>query len=120
MKKSNWLASGFGRFVSPDLVTDEILDAEVVVLLEGNNTFGDRLYCYLHVTGASLKEIFRKIQSAENFKPADYGTIIFAGRGEPTAEIRAEMYHEYGMTDVPKPKPPFKIDTSQPKFFDEE
>lgn len=35
MKKSNWMATGFGRFVSPDLVSDELLDAEVVVLLEG-------------------------------------------------------------------------------------
>ncbi|HEU5046713.1 MAG TPA: hypothetical protein VFT64_02610 [Rickettsiales bacterium] len=118
-KKSNWTASGFGRYVSPDLISDEFLDDEVIVLLEGNNTFGDRLYCYLQLTCRNLREIFGKIRSGENFKPADFGTVIVAGRGEPSPEIKAEMNNEHHIIDVQKPALP-KIDTSQPKFFDED
>lgn len=120
MRKSNWSASGFGRYVSPDLVLDEFLDDEVIVLLQGRNTFGDELFIYLQITGRNLREIFRMMQQGENFKPVDFGSIIVAGRGEPTDELKAEMLNEYNMMDVPKPKPPFKVDTHQPKFFDEE
>lgn len=120
MKKSNWAASGFGKYVSPDLVNDELLDAEVVVLLEGKNMFGDLVFCYLQLTCAGLKEIFRKIQFSENFRPADFGNVIVAGRGELSPDLRAEMRNEYNIIDVPKPQPPFKINTAQPKFFDED
>jgi len=120
MTKSNWIASGFGKYVSPDLVSDDYLDAEVVVLLEGENLFFDHLYCYLQITCLNLKEIFRKIQAGENFKPADFGTVIASGRGTPSPEVRAEMHNEYNIIDVQKPRSPFHIDISQPKFFDEE
>lgn len=104
--------------MSPDLISDEFLDDEVVVILEGNNTFGDHVYCYLQLTCANLKKIFTNIQTGVNFKPGDFGTIIIAGRGDPSPEIKAEMSAEYHILDVPKPALP-KIDTSQPKFFDE-
>lgn len=81
---------------------------------------GIQLFCYLQLTCQNLKEIFRKMRGAENFKPADFGTIIVAGQGQPSAEVISEMYAEYNIIDVPRPKPPFKIDTSQPSFFDEE
>lgn len=115
-KKSNWAASGFGRKVSPDLVDDEFLDVEIVILLQGSNLFGDAIYSYLKLTGRNLKEMFSKMQSGENFKPADFGAVLQAGRGEPTAEVRAEMATTYNMVEVPAP-PPSNPVFVQPKFF---
>ena len=43
------------------------------------------------LTGRNLKEMFAKMQNNENFKPADFGTVLAAGRGEPTPEVREEM-----------------------------
>lgn len=120
IKKNNWSASGFGKYVSPELVSDEFLDTVIVILLQGNNIFGDTVYCYLEITGASLKKVFACMQKGENFKPADFGTVLAAGRGEPSDDVRDEMRREYNMMDVPKPKPNIKIPSFQPKYFEDE
>jgi hypothetical protein len=61
--------------------------------------------------------MFARMQAGENFKPADFGTVIAAGRGAPSQEVREEMNQEYSMLDVPAPGagPDF-----QPKFLDDE
>lgn len=103
--KNNWAASGFGSNVSPELVEDQFLDSEIVILLEGTNLFGDAVYSYLKLNGRNLKEMFGKMKSRQNFKPADFGTVLAAGRGKPTTEIRQEMVQTHNMIDVPDPKP---------------
>jgi hypothetical protein len=120
VKKNNWAASGFNNNISPDLITDELLDLEVVILLQGTNLFGDAIYSYLQLTGQHLKEMFARMQTGENFKPAEYGTVLQAGRGEPTPEVRDEMAKTYNMIDVPMPAAPVQPAFIQPKFFDEE
>jgi hypothetical protein len=119
-KKNNWSASGFGKFVSPELVSDEFLDAEVVLLMQGTNLFGDLIYSYLKASGRNLKLMFGKMQKGDNFLPSDFGTVLAAGRGEPTEEVREEMRATYNMVDVPMPKRAPNPAFSQPKFFDEE
>lgn len=118
-KKSNWAASGFGRKVSPDLVDDEFLDVEIVILLQGMNLFGDLIYSYLQLTGRNLKDMFAKMQKGENFKPADFGTVLSAGRGEPSKEVREEMAATYNMIEVPPPVQANPVFV-QPKFFGDE
>ncbi len=116
MAKNNWSASGFGKGVSPDLVKDQFLDVEIIILLQGNNLFGDSIYSYIQINGRNLKEMFTKMQGGENFKPSDFGTVLAAGTGTPSAEVQEEMRTTHGMVDVPvpqRPKPAF----SQPKFF---
>jgi hypothetical protein len=117
VKKNNWSASGFGKHVSPDLVDDKFLDVEIVILLQGSNMFGDSIYSYLQITGRNLKEMFGKMQAGENFKPSDYGTVLSAGRDQPSAEVRAEMKNTYNMIDVPMPKAAPRPVFVQPKFF---
>ena len=119
MKKNNWSASGFGKNVSPDLVSDEFLDTEVIILLQGNNLFGDAVYSYLQITGRNLKDMFSKMRAGENFKPADFGDVVRAGKGDPTDEVREEMKIAYNMIDVPMPKQAFKP-LFQPKSFNDE
>jgi len=119
--KNNWSTPGFGKNVSPDLISDEYLEDEVVVLLQGTNMFGDAVYSYLKLIGRDLKRMFAKMQAGENFKPGDYGTVLYAGRGVPSQEIKDEMKAEYDMVDVPTPKPAGNFtNTFQPKFFDDE
>ncbi|MEI7668600.1 MAG: hypothetical protein WCJ33_00780 [Pseudomonadota bacterium] len=120
IKKNNWAASGFGKYVSPDMVSDEFLDTIIVILLQGNNIFGDSVYSYLELNGASLRKVFSCMQTGENFKPADFGTVLAAGRGEPSDEVKEEMKKEYNMIDVPKPKSSVRIPTFQPRFFEDE
>ena len=117
VKKNNWTASGFGKGVSPDLVKDEFLDVEIIILLQGSNMFGDEVYSYVQIIGRNLKEMFAKMQKNENFKPADFGTVLMAGRGVPTTEVKEEMAATHGMVDVPMPKAPVAPVFVQPKFF---
>lgn len=100
----NWSErSGFGRFVSPDLVDDRFLDVEIVILMQGTNLFGDEIYSYVELIGRNLKKMFAKMQAGENFTPADFGKVLAAGRREPPPEVREEMRKTYNMIDIPMP-----------------
>ena len=100
----NWSKrSGFGLFVSPDLVDDRFLDAEIVILMQGTNLFGDEIYSYVELIGRNLKKMFAKMQAGADFMPADFGKVLAAGRGEPPPEVREEMRKTYNMIDVPMP-----------------
>ena len=101
-----------------DLISKEYLDTDFVLLLRGNNLYGDPLYSYVKLTGRNLEKVFIRMQSRKHFKPADFGTILVAGRGEPPQEIRDEMKKEYNMVDVPMPGKP--IPSLQPRFLDDE
>ena len=120
IKNSNWTSPSFKNTKAADIVPQEAMDVEFVILLQGNNLFGDAIYSYVKMTGTKLKEVFAKMQINENFKPSDFGEVISAGRGEPTQEVRDEMAAGYNMTDVPLPKPLPKPNLSQPKFFGDE
>lgn len=108
---------GLGKYVSPDLVDDEYLNTEIVILLQATNLYGEPVYSYLQLLGSSLKKMFAKMQAGENFKPADFGTVVAAGRGIPSQETRDEMKREYNMIDVPTSEAEPAI---QPKSFDDE
>jgi HEAT repeat protein len=90
--------------VSSDWVDDELLKAEIIILLQGDNLAGKRVYTYVQVTGRHLRWMFDKMQAGENFKPANFGPVLVAGTGEPPLEVREEMRIRYNMTDVPMPK----------------
>ncbi|HEU5046711.1 MAG TPA: hypothetical protein VFT64_02600 [Rickettsiales bacterium] len=117
--KNNWSTPGFGKNVSPDWINDELLDVEVVILLQGSNLFGDPVYSYLKLMGKDLKRMFGEMQAGKNFKPADFGSVLAAGRDTPPQEIRDEMKEKYNMIDVPAPKPVNRFGSFQPKFFDD-
>jgi hypothetical protein len=77
---------------------------EIVILLQGTNLKNEQIYSYIEITGRSLKELFRKMQANENFKPVDYGIVLASGTGEPTEEVRAKMKNEFNMIEVPMPE----------------
>jgi hypothetical protein len=110
--------SGLGRNVSPDLVSAEYDDVEIVMLLQGSNLFGDSVYSYLKLTGASLREMFREMSLGHNFKPADYGEILEAGKNPPSAEVRERMNRLYHMIEVPSPARASSGDDSHTRELD--
>ena len=114
-----WSTPGFGKHISPDLVSDEFLDTEIIILLQGTNLFGSPVYSYLQLIGSNLKAMFAKMQAGENFKPAEFGTVIAAGKGKPSQELRDEMKEKYNMIDIDTPTPP-SPKVIQPKFFGDE
>ena len=117
--KNKWSALGFSN-VSPEWVTEDLLETEIVILLQGNNMFGNRVYTYVKLLGKHLKEMFDVMKKGDNFKPSDFGTVIAAGVGDPPQEVRDEMREQYNMMDVPLPKQKVTFTSLQPKFFDDE
>jgi HEAT repeat protein len=99
----HWTAPGIGRYVSPDMVRDEYLDEILVILLQGSNMFGTRAYSYIELPGRHLRRMFDAMQSGRNHQPAEYGTVIFTGVGEPPPDVRDIMQKVYNMAEVPMP-----------------
>lgn len=102
-RKSYWTTYGFGERVTPDLITDEILDIELVVLLQGTNLSNEPVYSYIKLMGSSLKRLFAAMHAGKNFAPSDCGHVLFADLGVPVPEVREVMRIKYNMIDVPPP-----------------
>ena len=101
--KGNWSRSGFGRFVSPDLVAEEFLDSEVIILMQGDNLFGDLIFSYTRYTGRQLRQMFGKMQAGEDVRPADFGEVLASGRGEPSEALVEEMRVKHNMIPIDMP-----------------
>jgi hypothetical protein len=106
------------KYIPPDVIDGEYLDTDFVITLQGENIFGDPIYTYVKLSGRNMKRMFAKMWAHETFKPADFGTVLVAGRGEPSQEIRDKMKEEYNMVDVPGPG--ISAPNLQPNFLDDE
>lgn len=71
------------------------LDEVVVILMRGKNPFGDQIYSYVKLTVKDLMNMQATARAGKQFNPSDYGTVVAAGKGEPTPEIRAEVESTY-------------------------
>ena len=97
-----------------------ILDEFVVILMQGKNTFGDRIFSYLKVTINDLKRMQAAATSGTPFNPSDFGTVVAAGKGEPTPEIRAEVESMYKVLSSGRTQPQAPAAApAQPKSWDE-
>lgn len=77
-------------------------DKEVVLLLFGKNSFGDKIYSYLKITLSALQNLKAAVQAGNGFNPSDFGTVVAAGKGEPTDAVRAEVAATYQVVDARK------------------
>ena len=116
---TRWVTKAFSKNSTPVVIDESLLDEEVVIFMQGKNVFEDRIYSYIKLPLRNLQRLKTALTNNENFIPSDFGTVLFAGKGEPTPELRSEMAVTYGLIDVPKPPPP-QINTSQPAFWGEE
>lgn len=117
-----WKTSAYSKNSTPVEVDDALLSEKVVILLQGKNVYGDPIFTYLQLTLKSLQQLRDKMRSGADFMPAEYGEVLAAGRGEPSAELRSEMAVTHNMVDVPRPKPAAAAPSyaiPQPKLWDE-
>ncbi len=119
---TTWKTSAFSKNSTPVELDDALLAEKVVILLQGKNVYGDPIFTYLQLTLRSLQQLRDKMRKAEDFMPAEYGEVLAAGRGEPSAEMRSEMAVTHNMVDVPRPKPAVSLPSyavPQPKLWDD-
>lgn len=118
---TTWKTSAYSKNSTPVELDDALLNEKVVILLQGKNVYGDPIFTYLQLTLKSLQQLRDKMRKREDFMPAEYGTVLTAGKGEPTAEMRSEMAVTHNMIDVPRPKPmaPASYAVPQPKLWDD-
>ncbi len=76
-----------------------------VLLVRGESPDGQPIYAYVGVRADKLQE-FMQAQKSGTFYPEEFGAVIEAGVGEPSAEVRLKMERDYGfnhdaMLDIP-------------------
>jgi hypothetical protein len=86
--------------VSEGEISRAVLDLqEVVVLLRGGSTSGERIFCFVRLTLASLRRLHSAVTSGENFVPMHFGEVLAAGYGEPADELVAQMRRRLGVLE---------------------
>jgi hypothetical protein len=117
---TNWKTGAYSKNTTPVSVDEALLNEKGVILLQGKNVYGDQIFTYLELTLKSLIQLRDKMRRKEDFMPAEYGTVLAAGKGDPSAELKSEMAVTHQMIDVPKPKvAPAPAAVPQPKLWDD-
>ena len=118
---TTWKTDAYSKNSTPVELDEALLNEKVVILLRGKNIYSDTIFTYLELSLKSLQQLRDKMRKVEDFMPAEYGTVLAAGKGEPSAEMRSEMAITHNMVDVPKPKAaaPATYAVPQPKLWEE-
>lgn len=118
---TNWISRTAGKSSgAPVAIDEDLLDEEVIFFMQGKNSFGDAIYSYVLLTLRNLQRLKKALDEKVKFHPSDFGTVVAAGKGVPSDELRAEMAATYNMVDLPAPtsvalpQPPV-----QPKLWDD-
>ena len=77
-------------------------DEYAIIFLQGKNTFGDIVYCYVKVMMPDIDKMHTILQGDAGFNPSDFGQVVAAGKGDPTHEVKAELALSYPMFAQPK------------------
>lgn len=119
MMTTQWNTRPFGANPVADALEKNILQENVVILMQGKNTFGDRIYSYLKLTVENLLKMQEAIKGGLQFNPSDFGTVVAAGKGEPTNEVKAEVAQMYKVVDAAKPASAATVAAPTQKAWDE-
>lgn len=109
----NWTTKALGKNADPERFDNEI----VVVLVEGGNAFGDRVYAYVEMTIRSMKDMHGRIERREKFLPSEFGQVLAAGKGTPPEELQEEMRSKYHMIHMPPVRPKPRPSMFQPRAW---
>ncbi len=90
---TQWNTKSIGKNL--DLMQNGLLEEEIVILLNGKNSFGNRIYSFLKLKLKDAMRIHTAIQEGEQFNPSDYGTVVAAGTGDPPDDVRMEIASQY-------------------------
>lgn len=100
---TKWSNNTIGNANPAALLADKLAHEYVVLLMYGKNSFGDKIYSYLKIMLPDLQRLKAAVQAGKGFNPSDYGTVIAAGKGEPTDEVKREVASTYQVLDNSKP-----------------
>lgn len=84
-----WTTTPTGKTPAIDL--REMGDDLAVILVQGKNAFGDDIYCYLRLPLKNIQPLQDALANNQGFVPSKFGTVLAAGRGEPTDDVRREI-----------------------------
>lgn len=98
-----------------DIINTEDDEREqVVVLVYGDNVFGDQVFAYVKMNIQNAKILKADIESGKQIDVNQYsGEIVAAGRGTPHRDLEEEIIKEYRMLPVSQPE----VNNSQPKLW---
>ena len=118
---TKWTTNGSPSTDAPVAAAAAALPANfVVLLLYGKNSFGDKIYSYVKVSLPNLPRLKSGVLSGKPFTPSDFGEVLAAGKGEPSAEVRAEIAALYPITDSRGvPRAPLAAKPEEKKNWDE-
>ena len=88
--KGSWVTKALGKSPPVDNFGG-VENSTATLLIQGRNTFGDEIYTYLKVSLNQIDEVKLQLTSGENFVPSHYGTVLAAGRGKPSDDIKREV-----------------------------
>ncbi|WP_298289861.1 AAA family ATPase [Novosphingobium sp.] len=103
-EKNTWKTRAFSCVGKPVVLDESLLNEKVVILLQGQNTYGSNIYTYLKLSLRSLQGLREVLMLKKDFMPAQYGEVLSAGMGLPSRTLRKQMAEEHNMVDVPRPK----------------
>lgn len=102
MSRKKWVdASEQSKELSQE-EKEKLGEEDIVVLLGGFNNFGDKIYNYIKMQFKDYDELREQIKAGGRFDVRGYGEVIAAGKGDPTAEVKAEVASQYKMIAFPK------------------
>ena len=114
---SQWNSQNIGKNI--DALQSGLLDEEGVILMQGKNTFGDRIYSYLKLSVRDLMRMQEAIKAGEPFNPSEFGSVVAAGKGEPTSEIHGEITSTYKYIDPRSQVSAMPEKPPEPKAWDD-
>ena len=92
---TKWSAETIGKNGAKPDFGALLKDESRIMLLRGKNIFGDFVYCYLKVAYPDVERLKAAINGDTNFNLHDFGAVLAAGKGEPPADVKAEIDTAY-------------------------
>jgi hypothetical protein len=99
---TKWSTQVLGQSGSSTGFGELLKDEYAIIFLQGKNTFDDIVYCYVKVMLPDIDRMHAILDSGAGFNPSDFGTVVAAGKGEPTMEVKGELSMLYPMLSQPK------------------
>ena len=92
---TKWSTETLGKDGSKTVFGALLKDESRILLLRGKNVFGDFVYCYLKVAYPDIERLHTSINGDASFNLHDFGEVLAAGKGEPPADVKAEIAVAY-------------------------
>lgn len=118
---TKWTAPGLNKNAAPVDIPEDMKEEPIVVLLYGRNMFGDRIYSYVEIPLRNLQPLRDKLLAKVQFQPSEFGTVVAAGKGEPTQDVKDDIASTHPHTKTyPDPAAMVAALAQPPKVWDEE